>query len=313
MGPRARSLSEAALAALAAVAALLCWPALACADEAPQAAGAHNAAGAPQEAGGGAPCSRLDADGSPYAICIDPGNRLFVSGSNLGAGAGFSVRHTVSTVDPGVTWRMEHRGLYASAGPSRFGGAVYEGRFIRHARDGRLVFPSNPPVQLSVPFDIGAEASVGRVSGFWSDGKAEVGAVRAAALADFARATSFRGRAAIGAVVRWDMTVDREQRKVDEQRVAPFTVGVLSLYAESESGLTLARLTAEGGTISSTAGGFRRHLLGEIEVERVLVTLNDLPVSLYAAGRYEGAALGLVGELGVRFAVLSASRVGERR
>ena len=254
------------------------------------------------------PCTALARDGLPYATCFDPGNRLVLSLTTEGVGAGVALRHTVGTDDPAVTWRFEHELLAGAAGPARWQGTVYAGRYLRHSRDGHLVLPTSPPRRLFLPFDVGAEAAVGRVAGEVGSPAVRLGAVRAAALVDLSRSADGRRRAAIGPVVRWDLRLDREARRVDEHRVAPFTLGVLELFAEDRAGLTRALATVEAGATWSSAGGWGRALFAEAALERVVLALNDRPLALYLAARWEDPGAGGVAEAGVRFSLFGRRR-----
>jgi hypothetical protein len=254
-------------------------------------------------------CEGKLGEGPPSVVCFDPGHRLYVSGGTDGFGLGIQLRHEVKTDDPGVTWRTEHGVVRAISTDDRFRGVVYEGRFLRHSREGYLLFPGNPPRRLPVPFDVGLELAAGRVEGRRSEAELRLNAVRGALMVDLARSDTFRRRATVGAVTRWDMKIDRERRTITEQAVAPFTVGAVGLYVESASGLTLAGLSGEAGYATLGRGVGWRPVLGlELIVERVLLALNDLPLSVYGLGRYEEPGAGLRGEIGLRFSLLAGAR-----
>lgn len=255
------------------------------------------------------PCQQRLGDGPPSATCFDPGHRLYLSGGTDGLGWGIQLRNLGRTDEPDTTWRSEHGLLRGSTTGSRYRGALYEGRFMRHSRQGYLLLPGSPPRRLSVPFDVGLETAVARVSGLNHDPLARVNVVRGALLADFSRSDSFRYRAAIGPVARWDIVADRTKKAATEQAIAPFTVGYASFYLESKNGLTLASLSGEAGYATIAASRlWRRQLAAEISFERVLVALNDRPLSLYALGRYEQPGDGLRAEVGVRLALFTRDR-----
>ena len=257
-------------------------------------------------------CHFVGPDGTASARCFDPGFRLYLGGGSEGVEAGIQLRGVARTDDPGTTWRHEHGIARVAWSPVAARGVVYEGRYLRHSREGYLLFPGNPPRHLSVPFDVGLESTVGRIDVHDGEARARLNAGRVALLADLARSASFRRRAAIGAVARWDMVLDRDQGAARLQTVSPFSVGYLSLYAESENGLTLGSFSGELGTTRGVGGGiagWHRHLTAEATVERVLFALNDRPVSLYLLGRYdESNGRGLGGEVGVRLALLTRHR-----
>jgi hypothetical protein len=254
-------------------------------------------------------CEANLGEGPPSVLCFDPGHRLYLSGGTAGLGWGIQLRHLIRTDDPGLHWRSEHGLLRGTVAADRFRGAVYEGRFLRHSREGYLLLPTSPPRRIPVPFDVGLETSVGRLEGRLSSDEIRMNAVRGALLLDFARSDTFRRRAALGAVARWDLLVDRRAPSVREQAIAPFSVGLLSLYAESASGLTLAQVQAEAGYATLGRGsGWRPVITVELTVERVLLALNDLPLSVYAAGRHDEPGEGFRAELGLRWALLSGRR-----
>lgn len=307
----AASLLAASLLALAPTATAQLPSAPAAPMEAP-----YKEAPTPRDAAPAGPaCQRLLGEGPPSSVCFDPGHRLYLGGAAEGPGWGaqlswgVQLRHEVRTDDPGTRWRVEQgiaRGAYSS---ERYRGVVYEGRFMRHSREGYLLLPGSPPRRLSVPFDVGLETSVGRLSGKLAEPSVRLNAVRGALLMDFARSETFRYRAALGPVARWDMVADRDRRSITEQAVAPFTVGYLSLYVESPDGLTLASLGGEAGYATlGSQGGWRRLITAEVTVERILLALNDRPVSLYALGRYDNPGDGLRGEIGLRFALFTRTR-----
>lgn len=257
-------------------------------------------------------CRLAAPDGSESATCFDPGNRLYVGGGLHGGEVGIQRRGQATTDDPGTTWRVEHGLLRGAFGPGAWRAQLYEGRYMRHSREGYLLLPGNPPRRLSVPFDVGFESTVGRFEGKPGDSEMRGSVVRGALLADLSRSETFRRRLALGVVGRWDVVADRERRAVTEHAVSPFTVGLLGLYAESEDGLTLGSVSGELGAATLPGrggGGWRRHLLIEATIERVLVSFNDRPLSLYLGGRYdEQSGRGLQGEVGLRLALLTRRR-----
>jgi hypothetical protein len=133
-----------AKASIVLLAVLMAWPSRAEADE----------------------CTGLTRSGSPFAICFDVGNRLFIAGGTNGVGGGIRLRHAIEFDDePDLIWKLEHRLVEGSAGglSERYQGVVYAGRYLRHARDGHLVVPLGVPRKIFLPFDIGAETELGRV------------------------------------------------------------------------------------------------------------------------------------------------------
>lgn len=249
------------------------------------------------------PCTVVDARARAIAACFDPGNRVLVEASTAGYGGEIRARHRV-TVEPGLWWRLEHRMLAALAGPARLQGALYEGRYLRHARDGHIVLPFRPTSKIFVPFDIGAEAGLGRIDWRYADDAVELDAVRVALLFELTRASHARHRLAVGPVARWGLRIDDSSiATVRDHRVIPFSRGLLDAYWEAANGLTMAGVRVEAGATWSSTGGWQRDLTAEATVERVLVAINDRPMSIRMTGRYDG----VVGEwrsiIGIRLAL----------
>lgn len=249
------------------------------------------------------PCVRTDAQARRLVVCFDPGNRVLLGASTEGYGGELRVRHRITT-EPGVWWRLEHRMLAAVAGSTRLRGALYEARYLRHARDGHIVLPFRPTSKIFVPFDVGAEVGLGRLDWRYADDVLDLDAVRVALLFELTRASHARRRLAVGTVARWGMRLDEEDiAAVRDHRVAPFSRALLDAHVESHSGLTLAGLRVEAGTEWSRNTGWRNDITAEATLERVLIAINDQPVSLYLAGGYQGQELGWRGQIGVRLAL----------
>jgi hypothetical protein len=249
------------------------------------------------------PCWKEHRTG-PYPVCFDPGNRLHLDLSTDGVGGGVQLRHVVGADDPDVRWRLEHEIAVARATRESIAATLYSGHYVRHASDGHVVLPFGRPRKLFLPFDIGAEAEVGALRGGLSSGPLQLGVVRSAVLFDLARSDSFGRRLAIGPAARWDVEVDRETRSAGAHSVAPLSIGALDLRAESSTGLTSATLRAEAGAVWSTEVGWRRWLGADAEIERVLVAVQDRPLSLFVAGSYSAEDEALSGWIGVRVAPL---------
>ena len=265
MGTRALSITAAALALMTSV------PALA------QSTDAH-------------PCRGRTASGSTFVTCFDPGNQLFAQVTNESVGLGIDARHTVETDDPDVSWRLQHAIAHVELTDAHIAGALYSGRFLRHSQDGYLLLPTSPPRKVFVPFDIGMEAEAGRIDRGHDETRYTLGAVRAAILVEFTRSDDFRRRLAIGPVVRWDMSLAADAAAdvsaIEEHRVTPFTTGLLDGYWESRDGLTRAQLRVQAGVVWSNVRQWETEVDAEVALERVLIAINDRPLSLFARGGY---------------------------
>jgi hypothetical protein len=250
-------------------------------------------------------CTGVD-DSGRFATCFDPGNRLFVTASSEGYGGGVAVRHVMHFDDePDLTWKLEHelfRAEYAVF-DERTDGVLYAGRYLRHARDGHIVLPFAVGKKIFVPFDIGAEAEVGRLRAVSGQPTFEIGVVRTAALIDLARSRSFRRRLSVGAVLHWDMDVRHEPWEIAEHRVAPFSSAVVDARAESGSGVTTGGVRLEGGRVWSSEAGWHNAAQAEVSLERIVLAINDRPLSLVLGARYRSRSDELYGRIGVRFAL----------
>lgn len=242
-------------------------------------------------------CTGITDGGSRFVTCFDLGNRLSITGGTNGFGGGIALRHVVSFDDePDLVWKLEHHVTDTTHAllTNAFDGAIYRGRFIRHSRDGHIVLPLGTPRKIFLPFDIGALAEFGALRWRADTSPVEIGMVKVGALVDFARTRTFRRRFAIGPVSRWDIALERDPEgdltprlAVDEHVVAPFTTGMLELAFESLEGRTAGTLRVEAGTAWSSLHGWRPELRAEAELERIVLAINDRPVSLVLGARYQ--------------------------
>lgn len=259
-------------------------------------------------------CTGVTSSGGRFAKCFDLGNRLSVTAGSEGVGGSLRVRHLVRFDDePDLVWKLEH-----VVGETTWGAwnrqldtAVYRGRFLRHARDGKLVLPAlGAPKKVFLPFDIGAEATVANVR--WRplqpvEDQLHVDVVDIAGLLDFARARSSARRFAIGPVLRWDIDVDRSMGrigKVSEHAVSPFTMGMLNFKVESKDGLWLGELRAEAGLEWHTQGSWKKQARAEVNLERIVLAVNDRPIALTAGASYDSITEEAMARVGLRVVIL---------
>ena len=238
----------------------------------------------------------------PFARCFDPGNRISITAGSDGFGGALALRHEIHFDDePDLVWRLEHVLLDSThAGfEDRFAGAVYRGHFTRHARDGHIVLPLGVPKKVFLPFDIGAAAEVGTVT--WRDEPTtRIGVIKTAGLIDFARSRTFRRRLAFGPVARWDVDVMREPRSVAEHFVAPFTTAMANVHGESANGRLVGDVRAEAGLVWSNLDGWQPGARAEASVERIMLAINDRPISLVVGVRYESERSEAIAKVGAR-------------
>jgi hypothetical protein len=241
------------------------------------------------------PCTAGPA-GDAFPICFDPGNRLRLE---LGAevapdgtlrptsGVGIELRHIVETDDPSIAWRFEHVFASMRARDGLLDGTTYQGRFSRHARDGRIVIPTSPPRKIFLPFDLGAEVAVGEFR--WSEARAgTIGVVRTGLFVELTRSDTFRRRLTVGPVGRWELDahITDDEAAIDAHRLAPFSLAAANLHLEARNGLTALDLGVEAGTVWSSTEGWQAAATARGGLERVLIAFHDRPVSLFVDGRY---------------------------
>jgi hypothetical protein len=253
------------------------------------------------------PCTGVTPEGGRFATCFDLGNRLSLTAGTDGFGGAIAVRHLIQFEDdPDLVWKMEHTVLDAAhAGVTdRFTGVVYRGRYIRHARDGHIVLPLfGDTRKVFLPFDIGALAEVGAVR--WRpDATATIGVVKTAALVDLARSRDFHYLLAVGPVARWDVSLARHPVAIADHAVAPFTAGLLAVKLESASGLTWGELRGEAGTAWHSRTGWKPELRAEATIERIVLAINDRPISLVAGVGHDSSTAETTVRLGVRIAII---------
>ena len=256
------------------------------------------ATGAPAHAD---PCTGHSAAG-PFATCFDPGNRLSLTGGSDGVGGSLALRHIIHFDDePDLVWKLDHTLLDVDHADfaDRFSGTLYRAHFMRHARDGHIVIPVGVPKKVFLPFDIGAYAEVGTVS--WRDQPTtRLGVIKTGGLLDFSRTRSFRRRIAFGPVAHWDVDVMQSQRAVTEHFVAPFSTAMANLHFESSTGRLIGDLNAEAGMVWSNLNGWRPEARAEASLERIMLAVNDRPISLLLGVRYDSETAETIARVGAR-------------
>ena len=252
-----------------------------------------------------APCTGVTASGDRFPTCFDIGNRLTITAGSEGFGGGIALRHIIHFDDePDLVWKMQHALLEAqhAAIAHEFTATFYRGYFVRHARDGHIVFGES---KLFLPFDIGALVELGTLR--WTDDMtAHLGVVKTAALVDVARSRDFHTRFAVGPVASWSVDLARDPVAVTEHVVAPFSSGLANVHVESSDGLYAADLRVEAGAAWHTGGAWRRDLIAQASLERILLAINDHPIALTLTGRYESLTHEGTAGVGVRIAIFDA-------
>jgi hypothetical protein len=110
----------------------------------------------------------------------------------------------------------------------------------------------------------------------------------------------------VGIAGRWDAEIS-DSTRIDEHRVAPLSLAAAGLAFESQSGLTALALSGETGWVWSSQRGWGFTGRARATLERVLFAVNDLPVSVFAAGGYDASESRWNGEAGLRIALPTTS------
>jgi hypothetical protein len=250
------------------------------------------------------PCTGTSETGR-FATCFDPGNRLSLTAATDGFGGAIALRHEIHFQDePDLVWKLEHiaADVTYDGFADRFDGTLYRGRFLRHMRDGHIVFPLTGR-KIDTHSDIGALFEVGHLQWKGMD-PATLGVVKTALLVDVSRSHDFRRRIAFGPVANWDVDLAGRTTTISEHRIAPFSAGRFELHLESSDGLTVWDNHVEAGTAWHQAGSaWHRQLLAETSLERIVLAINDRPIALYGLARYDSLRAETIAALGVRIVV----------
>jgi len=247
----------------------------------------------------GEPCVVTDDAGRSFTVCFDPGNRLEASaagratrsgpaeGGALDLAAAFRWRSDTAGPGGATEWFRDQTLLDGGAQLSggrvlAAGGLAWRGVFIRHLAEPFILVPGPRPLRLPFPFDIGLAVEAGGVH--WArarEGLLELEVVRTTLLLDLGRLGGPLRRLAFGPDLSYGLAVQRGLRPVHQ--LVPLTAGAVDARAETADGLWVAWLTARAGTALRVPGRWSPFAEGTLSVERVVLALNDRPVSLFAA------------------------------
>ena len=108
------------------------------------------------------------------------------------------------------------------------------------------------------------------------------------------------------------MRVDQGPIRVTENLVAPLSMLEANAYGESQDGLSVAELKLVAGQEWSSRAGWQWKAAATVTLERVLLALNDRPLSLIleatATAPQRQDEREFTGLVGARFSVFSARR-----
>ena len=242
---------------------------------------------------------QADEQGRPFRVRFDPasevrlglitkaygGSRRFEAASALELGVlyrsfvGFGDKE-----EDRITWQLDHRFLAGRIQPGdrlEMDLAAYSGSFLRHSAAPYMVLPTDPPQRFYFPFDVGAEARVGRVR---LDPEAiRLSLARASVLLDPWRSGKPGNSLEFGLGVSYDLDLNSEVI----HRVAPFTAVSLRWRLQDDDGLTRFDLRGELTPHWASAGGWQLGAETVARFERVLLAFNDEPVALVLEAGYE--------------------------
>jgi hypothetical protein len=246
------------------------------------------------------PCLRQDAKGQTYTVCFDPGNRvallaspgamLQTSGlsSELELDLGLRLRRSrASRTHEKLTWTVEQHflegGVMLKQGtPPAWDVTAYQGIYLRHLEEGFILIPTSTPIRIPFPFDISISPSFGRwertsPSGFGD--RLEI--VRCTLLLDAARDPTGIQRLAFGPELSYALA--RSPTNSLQNELEPLSGGQVRLRNESDDGLWAAQADLHVGwlIVPGRASGIDSELVASLE--RVLIAVNDEPLSLRLA------------------------------
>jgi hypothetical protein len=92
----------------------------------------------------------------------------------------------------------------------------------------------------------------------------------------------------------------QSQRAVTEHFVAPFSAAMANLHFESSTGRLVGDLNAEAGMVWSNLNGWRPAARAEASLERIMLAVNDRPISLVLGVRYDSEAAETIARVGAR-------------
>lgn len=255
------------------------------------------------------PCVGINADGTGYPTCFDPGVGLelgasgFVRGArgDLHGGALFSGGILIRTERESVTregtlWFNEHRFLITRAqaedAQRSLTVSAYQGNFRRHLKEGFLLVPSNPPIRLPFPFDVSINVSALRYERrVFEGGGFSVETGRASILLDPIRSPTGAVRLAIGPSLSHTLRVRADNELLQE--FSPLTSVYAEFVAETDDGWWNLRANALVGAVFTVEGSNFLRVRAEAAVDRLLIAVNDQPVALRLSGTYVHADAGL--------------------
>jgi len=92
----------------------------------------------------------------------------------------------------------------------------------------------------------------------------------------------------------------QEPRAISEHVVAPFTMALANVHLESANGRLVGDVSAEAGMVWTTSRGWQPEARAEAWLERIMLAINDRPISLVLGVRYQSETAETIARVGAR-------------
>ena len=176
-----------------------------------------------------------------------------------------------------------------------FDASLYHGEFRRHSAEPYWVLPTTPPRRFFFPFDVGLASRLGRLrlrtAGESPDHLLRLEVADARVLLDPWRSSSPGNRIEFGLGVRYSIDWTAPGGSLSEgqtiHRVAPLTATSLHFHWRDAPGRT--SISFDGHLVPHWAsqGGWALGAEAQAGLQRVLLAINDQPLSLNLAFSYQ--------------------------
>jgi len=198
-------------------------------------------------------------------------------------------------------WKLSHTLFETSISPAEAAASgwpvmhtrLFSGNYERYLASPFITVPTNPPHKLPFPFNFGVSVDFAGLDVPASDSGAshawDVEVVDTRLVLGLLRTRSLRNTLQLGAGIRYDIQISDpvgEASPVLEHRLSPFTATSLFFSHETVDGLTRVTARADVLPILSDTRGWSVEYEAQASFERVLIAVNDLPLSVSTSVRY---------------------------
>ena len=239
-------------------------------------------------------CAGLTPEGREARLCMNPSVGVALSGAGgvwsadgaADLAAELRLAGTRVSSKEGATWLQLHKVAAVQVRLSGWGQSVraglYEAHWRRHHAEPYLLLPTNPPARLPFPFDLSLYGSVLTWERRPAEGRGyTLETTRGALLIDLLRSPSNGIHLAVGPEFHHLLRFDGS---LMVHELAPFTGGMVYLRLESDDGLWMLSVRGTLGAVflvdDTGASPARLRGRAELEAERVLLAINDQPLSV---------------------------------